>query len=59
MDSSESGQTDGEPSAKRFCIEGGDGQSYVLSVAPGMCAVISVLSNFSVNVFFVHELTYK
>lgn len=34
MDSSESGQTDGEPSAKRFCIEGGDGQSYVLSVAP-------------------------
>jgi len=51
MDSSESGQTDDEPSAKRFCIEGGDGQSYVLSVAPGICAVISVLSNFSVNVF--------
>ncbi|XP_063447856.1 cyclin-D-binding Myb-like transcription factor 1 isoform X2 [Mytilus trossulus] len=34
MDSIENTQNGDEPAAKRFRIEGGDGQSYVLSVAP-------------------------
>lgn len=36
MDSGDSGQDGGEPAMKKFRIEGGDGQSYVLSVAPGI-----------------------
>lgn len=36
MDSGDSGQGGDEPAMKKFRIEGGDGQSYVLSVAPGI-----------------------